>query len=91
MTYAKLLGFGFLLASVLMCTLVHFAIGRVFLGRARRNTQEEREVRKRHLQGRFSTTLAWVSGGLQLLFVLTGCILVILPQTPEFLKTWFGW
>src|SRR5262245_66449454 len=86
-----LLGFGFLLLSVLLCTLVHFAIGRVFLRRARRQSPEEHRPQSRRLPGQVATRLAWLTGGMQLICVVVGIILVLLPNPPEFLKDWFGW
>jgi hypothetical protein len=79
-------GFGLLLFSVLLCAVVHFAIGSAYVGRARRLIRGQEETRRAAVFRRAHTTLAWVAGVLQLVCIVVGLLLVLLPQPPEFVR-----
>src|SRR5262245_26339360 len=75
-------GFGILLFSVLMCAMVHFAMGNVYVGRARRLIHGRRETRRQLAARGLYTTIAWVAGVVQLGCVVLGLVLVLLPAPP---------
>jgi hypothetical protein len=79
-------GLGFLLFSVLMCTLVHFAIGNAYVGRGRLLIRRQEETRRQALYRRANTTLAWVAGLIQLACILIGLTLIFVPEPPAFLR-----
>ena len=81
-------GFGILLFSVLMCAVIHFAMGNVYVGRARRLILR-RQDRRRHVAVRgLYTTVALIAGILQLGCIILGLVLVLLPEPPPFLEAW---
>jgi hypothetical protein len=73
-------GCGILLFSVLMCAIVHLAIGAAFVGRARRLLRGER-ARRRGLVRNFAFAIAIVAAVLQCVCIVLGLIL-ILTETP---------
>jgi hypothetical protein len=82
-------GFGFLLVSVLLCAVVHFAIGSAYVGRARRLIRGQKEDWRAALLRRTHTTVAWLAGVLQLLCIIVGLLLVLLPEPPAWLREYF--
>src|SRR5262245_19311838 len=82
------LGFGLLLFSVLMCAVVHFAMGNVYVGRARRLILREDETRWQGAVRGTYTLVAWAAGVVQLGCILLGLVLVLLPAPPAFLRAW---
>jgi ABC-type Fe3+ transport system permease subunit len=77
-------GCGFLLLSVLMCAIVHFAMGNAYIGRAKqilrqaRPSSRPRNARTAH---RAYISLAWIAAVIQFGSILIGCLL-ILPEKP---------
>jgi hypothetical protein len=82
------LGFDLLLFSVLMCAVVHFAMGNVYLGRGRRLIDRRRQTIRQSVACGLYLTVAWAAGLTQLICVLLGLLLVLVPEPPEFLHTW---
>ncbi len=79
-------GFGFLLFSVLMCAVVHFALGSAFVGRARRLIRRQQESRGQFLVHGASLALAWLAGAVQLSCIVVGLILVLSQEPPPLLR-----
>jgi hypothetical protein len=82
-------GFGFLLFSVLLCAVVHFAIGSAYVGRARRLIRGQKENWRAVVFRRAHTTLAWAAGVLQLACIVIGLVLVLVPEPPACLCNLF--
>lgn len=82
-------GFGFLLFSVLLCAVVHFAIGSAYAGRGRRLIRGEKENWRAVVVRRTHTTVAWLAGIAQLLCIVVGLLLVLMPEPPAFLRVYF--
>jgi hypothetical protein len=73
------LGFIILLVSVLLCGIVHFAIGGAYVRRARTLLHaREGERGAVRMRGGF-ITLAWVAGLLQFGCIVAGLVLVLWP------------
>lgn len=85
--YANM-GFGLLLFSVLLCAVVHFAIGSAYVGRGRRLIRGEKEDRRAVVLRRTHTTVAWLAGVAQLLCIVLGLLLVLVPEPPAFLRVY---
>jgi hypothetical protein len=81
-------GFALLLVSVLMCAVVHFAMGNVYLGKGRRLIDGRRETLRQHAARGLYLTVAWAAGLAQLACVLLGLLLVLMPEPPAFLRAW---
>jgi hypothetical protein len=79
-------GFGFLIFSVLMCGVVHFALGSVYLGRGRRLIRGQEEKLRHLLTRGVYTLLAWGSGLLQFVLIALGLILILNANPPEWLQ-----
>jgi hypothetical protein len=80
------IGFALLLFSVLMCAVVHFAMGNVYLGKGRRLIDRRRETLRQSAVRGVYLTVAWGAGMAQLACVLLGLVLILLPEPPEFLR-----
>ena len=79
-------GFGFLIFSVLLCGVVHFAMGSIYQGRGRRLIHGQEE-KLRHLLARgFYFTVAWGAGLVQMVFIAVGLMLVLYTNPPAFLQ-----
>jgi hypothetical protein len=79
-------GFGILIISVLMCGVVHFAMGSFYIGRGRRLIRGDQEKLRHRLSRGFYASLAWSAGLVQLLCIVVGLILVLNAEPPEFLS-----
>lgn len=79
-------GFGFLIFSVLMCGVVHFAMGTVYVGRGRRLIRGQNEKRRHRLSHGAYTAVAWAAGLIQLVCILVGLILVMFTEPPTWLR-----
>ena len=83
-----------MLFSVLMCALVHLAMGNANIGRARRIIRGEMEKRRGRGSRGFSVGLALTAAVLQCLFLIIGLTLVLTNRPPAFLLdyllSWFG-
>jgi hypothetical protein len=64
--------------SVLLCAVVHFAVGGVYVGQARTLIRRKGLRRDAVIRGSF-TTLAWVAGLLQFGCVVAGLLMILLP------------
>jgi hypothetical protein len=82
---------GILLFSVLLCAIVHFAIGNAYLGRARRMIQGQRESRRQHMLNQASFGVVWMAAGFQFFCVVIGTLLMFPQKPPEFLERWLAW
>jgi len=80
------IGFGILIFSVVLCGVIHFAVGNVHIGRGRRIIRKENESRRQHLVRGFYTMLAWTAGLAQLLFIVVGLILVFAAEPPPLVQ-----
>jgi len=83
-------GFGILLFSVLMCAIVHFAMGNVYVGRARRLILKRDESRRQLAVRGLYVAVAWAAGLAQLGCIVLGLILIFLPEPPAFLRGLMG-
>jgi hypothetical protein len=79
-------GFSLLLFSVLLCAVVHFAIGNAYVGRAKRLIRRHKDAGRRSLTQWLYTTLTWVAGVGQLLCIVIGLCLVLMAEPPAFLR-----
>jgi hypothetical protein len=81
-------GCGILLFSVLLCALVHFAIGGASIGRARTIIRGAgvRETLPHRLFRKTNQLLTWVFAALQFMAVVVGIILVLKESPPAFLQ-----
>jgi hypothetical protein len=82
-------GFGVLIFSVLLCAVVHFAVGSACIGRARRMLRGQKETWRGAVMRRTHLTLAWVAGVLQLGCIVVGLVLVLLREPPAILTRYF--
>ena len=82
------LGFGVLLFSVLMCAVVHFAMGNAYISRARRTILRRKETWRQSALRGLSTTVAWAAGMVQLACIVVGLLLVLTPEPPAVLQRW---
>jgi hypothetical protein len=82
------LGFALLLFSVLMCAVVHFAMGNVYLGSGRRLIDGRRQTVRQSVARGLYLSVAWTAGLTQLLCILLGLLLVLVSEPPEFLHNW---
>jgi hypothetical protein len=80
------IGCGFLLFSVLMCALIHLAIGNVYVGRARKIIRRQAETQRHRLVSSLSLGVAWVAAIIQFLCIIIGIILVLADPPPQFLQ-----
>jgi hypothetical protein len=79
-------GCGVLLFSVLLCAVVHFAVGGASVGRARTLIRGHKESRSHRMFRRTNNALAWVSTALQFLMIVVGVVLVLKEEPPQFLQ-----
>src|SRR5262245_11908462 len=66
------LGFGILLVSVLMCAVVHFAMGNAYVGKARRLINRRHETRRQTAGRWLYIAVAWTAGVIQLVCIVVG-------------------
>jgi hypothetical protein len=81
-------GVALLLFSVLMCAVVHFAMGNVYLGKGRCLIDRRRQTLRHSVVRGFYLTVAWGAGLTQLACILLGLLLVLVPEPPAILRTW---
>ena len=79
-------GFSLLLISVLLCAIVHFAIGNAYVGRAKRLIRRQKDPGRRSFVQWLYTTVAWLAGVTQLIFIVLGLTLVLMPEPPAFVR-----
>jgi hypothetical protein len=79
-------GCGLLLFSVVLCAIVHFAVGSASVGRARSIIRSAKETRGARLFRRTNQLVAWTSAAIQFLFILVGATLVLKETPPAFLQ-----
>jgi hypothetical protein len=79
-------GYAAMLLSVLMCAVVHFAMGNVYVGRARGLIRGQTPNRRQTISSGVGTTVAFIAGGIQLACIVLGLILILLPQPPAFMQ-----
>lgn len=82
---------GILLFAVLMCALVHFAIGNAYVSRAKRILRGGRELRRQSVARRFYATVAWVAAIVQFICVVAGVLLILPEKPPTWLKDLVLW
>jgi hypothetical protein len=80
---------GILLFSVVMCAVIHFVIGNLYVGRARKLIRWGREPERRPLAQKVCLVMAWAAGLLQLASIVVGLLLLIPDQPPAFLENLF--
>jgi hypothetical protein len=80
------IGFGFLLFSVLMCAVVHYAVGGAYVRRARKLLRARKEPQWQTGSRGLHMLVAWLAGLIQLGCIVIGLLLVLLPEPPALLK-----
>jgi hypothetical protein len=78
------LGCGILLISVLMCAVVHLAIGNAYVERAKEIFKRSMNTRRHRLIRWVSYSIAWIASILQFVFVLAGTLLILFEKAPPF-------
>jgi hypothetical protein len=78
------LGCGILLISVLMCAVVHLAIGNAYVERAKEIFRRSMNTRRHRLIRWVSYSVAWIASILQFVFVLAGTLLILFEKAPPF-------
>ena len=79
-------GCGILLASVLFCALVHFAVGGASVGRARTILRRARESRGHRLFRQTNQVVAWIATAIQIALLVLGIILILKESPPYFFQ-----
>jgi len=79
-------GCGVLLASVLFCALVHFAVGGASVGRARTILRRARESRGHRLFRQTNQVVAWIATAIQIALLVLGIILILKESPPGFFQ-----
>lgn len=77
---------GILLFAVLMCALVHFAIGNAYVGRARKILRGGKEVRRQSIVRHFYMLVAWVAAIVQFFCIVIGVLMILPEKPPHWLK-----
>jgi hypothetical protein len=80
------IGFGFLLFSVLMCAVIHFAVGKAYIRRAKKLLRGQKDPRPQVGVRGLYMLVAWLAGLIQLACIVIGLLLVLLPEPPTLLK-----
>jgi hypothetical protein len=83
------LGCILLLFSVLMCAIVHLAIGNAYVGRAKMILKRRQVKRRHHLVRQASYGIAWLAATGQFLSLVIGMVLIMLEKTPPLLLKYF--
>jgi hypothetical protein len=78
-------GCAFLLFSVVLCAIVHFAVGGASVGRARSIIRASKETRVQRLFRQTNQFVAWMAAAIQFVLILLGGLLVLKETPPEFL------
>lgn len=81
-------GCGILMLSVLLCAVIHFAIGYAYLGRARRMIGHQRETPRDLRQRKAYIRLAWITALVQFVCVILGTGLILIETAPPWLQRW---
>jgi hypothetical protein len=79
-------GCGVLLLTVLLCAVVHFAVGGASVGRARTIIRGLKETRGHRLFRQTNQVVAWIAAALQFALILLGILLVLRETPPAFLQ-----
>jgi hypothetical protein len=81
-------GCGILLFSVLLCALVHFAVGGASISRAKSIIRGStvKESTSNRIFRKANQLLTWVFASLQFISVVVGIVLVLKETPPEFLQ-----
>ncbi|MDR3619193.1 MAG: hypothetical protein P4L85_07570 [Paludisphaera borealis] len=86
-------GCGMLLFSVLLCAVVHFAVGGATIGRGQHIINGEQETRGNYYFRKTNQLIAWVAAALQFIMTVIGILLVLKSTPPPFLEkhlmSWF--
>jgi hypothetical protein len=80
------IGFGFLLFSVLMCAVVHYAVGGAYVRRAKKLLRSRKEPQWQVSCRGVHMVVAWLAGFIQLVCIILGLLLVLLPEPPALLR-----
>lgn len=83
-------GCGILLLSVLLCAIVHFAIGYAYVGRAGRMLNRAHRGGRDVWVRRGFVHLAWFATLLQFVCVILGSILILIQTAPPWLDEWLN-
>jgi len=76
------LGCALLLLSVLLCAVVHFAIGNAYVGRAKLIFKRTVETRRHRVVRWFSYLIAWIASVVQFVCIVAGTVLILLETPP---------
>jgi hypothetical protein len=79
-------GCGVLLASVLFCAVVHFAVGGASVGRAQIIIRGTRESRRHWLFRMTNQVVAWIAAAIQFVLIVLGTILILKESPPDFFQ-----
>jgi hypothetical protein len=79
-------GCAVLLFSVLLCAIVHFAVGGASVGRARAIIRGSRESRPQRMFRRANQIIAWVATAFQFVLIIVGILLVLSEKPPALLQ-----
>jgi hypothetical protein len=79
-------GCGLLLLTVLLCAVVHFAVGGASVGRARTIIRGVKESRGRRYFRQTNQFVAWIAASLQFALIVVGVLLVLKQTPPAFLQ-----
>jgi hypothetical protein len=86
-------GCGMLLFSVLLCAVVHFAVGGATIGRGRQIIEGDQETRGHYVFRVTNQTIAWTAAALQFIMTVLGILLVLKTEPPpllqKYLMSWF--
>lgn len=86
-------GCGMLLFSVLLCAVVHFAVGGATIGQGKRIIDGDEESRGHHLFRVTNQSIAWIAAAFQFVLTVLGILLVLKAEPPPFLEkhlmSWF--
>jgi hypothetical protein len=79
-------GCGILLFSVLLCAVVHFAVGGASVGRARTIIRGKKESVGHRLVRKTNQLIAWLAAALQFIMIVVGIVLVLRDSPPAILQ-----
>jgi hypothetical protein len=79
-------GCGILLFSVLLCAVVHFAVGGASVGRARAIIRGSKETTRHRLVRKTNQVIAWIAAALQFALIVVGITLVLKATPPAILQ-----
>ncbi len=77
---------GLLVFAVLMCAVVHLAIGCAYVGRAKKLIRRQLESGQTGWQSRLFISIAWIAAILQFACTIAGAVLVLFKEPPLVLR-----